>query len=204
MGNGDARRKVAKAVYDLGKSAVKKYKDKRDPKLLVTKIDDKQKLGTPQFEGSEKAVRKYGRAKMLTAAALATAASETGAYQKVWDGAKYAYKAITEKQARDSAKPGAKTTAKPAAASSTTNAKKVAANKVKVESNKVTQARKEQLAAIAQKNMASAKVQRATTNKEKIAANKTKVAANSKEIAAAKKKAAANKKKVAANTARYK
>ena len=47
-----------------------------------------------------------------------------------------------------------KTTAKPAATSSTTNAKKVAANKVKVESNKVTQARKEQLAAIAQKNMA--------------------------------------------------
>ena len=201
---GDARRKAAKAIYDLGRSAVKRYKDKRDPKLLVAKINNKQNLGTPEFEASEKAARKYGRAKMLTAAALATAASETGAYQKVWDGAKYVYKAVTEKKARDSAKPGAKTTAKPAAASSTTNAKKVAANKVKVESNKVTQARKEQLAAIAQKNMASAKVQRATTNKEKIAANKTKVAANSKEIAAAKKKAAANKKKVAANTARYK
>lgn len=204
MANPGAGRKVAKAVYDLGKSAVKKYKDKRDPKLLVTKINNKQNLGTPEFEGSEKAAKKYGRAKLATGLVLGYTAAETGAPQKIWDGAKYVYKAVTEKKARDSAKPGAKTTAKPAAASSSTNTKKVAANKVKVESNKVTQARKEQLAAIAQKNMASAKVQRATTNKEKIAANKTKVAANSKEIAAAKKKAAANKKKVAANTARYK
>lgn len=204
MGNGDARRKIAKTVYDLGKSAVKKYKDKRDPQLLAQKLNPKATYGSEEGKKGVKEIKKYGAAKVLTAAALATAASETGAYQKVWDGVKYVYKAVTEKQARDSAKPGAKTTAKPAAASSSTNAKKVSVNKVKVESNKVTQARKEQLAAIAQKNMASAKVQRATTNKEKIAANKTKVAANSKEIAAAKAKAAANKKKVAANTARYK
>jgi hypothetical protein len=203
MANG-AGRKAAKAIYDLGKSAVKKYKDKRDPKLLVAKIDPKQKLGTPEFEGSEKAGRKFGRAKLATGLALGYTAAETGALGKVWDGTKYVYKAVTEKKARDSAKSGAKTTAKPAAAASSTNAKKVAANKVKVEANKVTQARKEQMAATAQKNMAAAKVQRATTNKEKLAANKAKVAANSKEIAAAKAKAAANKKKVAANTARYK
>jgi hypothetical protein len=203
---GEATRKltkaVGKAVVDYGKSAVKKYKRKRDPKLVVAGVNPKATLGSDDFEKSEKVVRKYGRAKLATGIAAGYTIGATEAPSKVWDGAKYTYNALTEKKARDSKK-GSTTTTKPAASSST-NAKKVAANKVKVEANKVTQARKQQMAATAQKNMASAAVQRATTNKAKLAANKAKVAANSKEIAAAKAKAAANKKKVAANTARYK
>ena len=198
---GDATRKVTKALVDYTKSAVKKYKDKRDPKKLVYKINPKATYGTPEFEGSVKAAKKYGAAKALTALAAGYTIAETDAIPKAYKAGKYVYDVITEKSSRDSKK-GA-TTTKPSTASST-NSKKVAGNKVKVEANKVTQARKQQMAATAQKNMAAAKVQRATTNKEKLAANKAKVAANSKEIAAAKAKAAANKKKVAANTARYK
>ena len=202
MANGDARRKVTRAIIDYGKSAVKKYKDKRDPKLLVSKINPKATYGSPEFEGSVKASKKYGKAKLATGIAAGYTIAETDAIPKAYKAGKYVYDAVTEKSSRDSKK-GSTTTTKPAASSST-NTKKVAANKVKVEANKVTQARKQQMAATAQKNMASAAVQRATTNKAKLAANKAKVAANSKEIAAAKAKAAANKKKVAANTARYK
>lgn len=181
---GDASRKIAKAAVDYTKSAIKKYKDKRDPKKLVFKINPKATYGTPEFEGSVKAAKKYGTAKALTALAAGYTIAETDAIPKAYKAGKYVYDAITEKSSRDSKK-GA-TTTKPSTASS-----------AKANASKVTQARKEQVAANTQKTKANAQMTKATTNKKKVAANKTKVAANARMVAA-------NKKKVAANTARYK
>ena len=186
MANGDARRKVTRAIIDYGKSAVKKYKTKRDPKLVVAGVNPKATLGSDDFDKSEKVVRKYGKAKAVTALAAGYTIGATDAIPKAYKAGKYVYDALTEKSSRDSSKKGATTTAKPSTASS-----------AKANASKVTQARKEQLVANTQKTKANKQMTKATTNKEKVAANKTKVAANARMVAA-------NKKKVAANTARYK
>jgi hypothetical protein len=171
--------KIGKVLVDASKSRARKYKTKRDPKLVVANVDKKQAIGTPDFERSENVVKKYGRAKKATGVAIGVGA--TLAAPKVYEAGKYLYSNYEIKK-KDA--PGA--AAKPATASS-----------AKANASKVTQARKEQVAANTQKTKANAQMTKATTNKEKVAANKTKVAANARMVAA-------NKKKVAANTARYK
>lgn len=175
---------IGKAIGRAAKSRVTKYRDKRDPALLAQKLNPKATYGSEEGKKAVKEVKKYGRAKVATAIGAGYAIGATEAPSKVWDGAKYVYQAVTEKNARDKA---SKTKAK----SSTTSSDKNTA------ARKVTAARKEQVAANKQKVKAAGQQYKATTNKEKVAANKTKVTANARMVAA-------NKKKVEANKARYK